>query len=103
MTGRSSPSSLLLTEAFLCLMAMAYLTGRFMMLFSSDRTLTLCGLMIRFTTVLTILRVCSVCCRRKKGRGGGGGGGGRKVQKRGKGKGAPGVRAGVFVFHPPIS
>ena len=84
MTGRSSPSSLLLTEAFLYLMAMAYLTGRFMMLFSSDRTLTLCGLMIRFTTVLTILRVCSVCCRREKG--GEGEGEGEKCKRGEKGR-----------------
>ena len=25
------------------------------------------------------------------------------MQKRGKGKGAPAIRAGVFVFHPPFS
>ena len=40
-----------------------------MMLFSSDRTLTLCGLMTRFTTVFTVRRVCSVRGRRKKGTG----------------------------------
>ena len=28
---------------------------------------------------------------------------GRKEQKRRKGKGAPAIRAGVFVFHPPFS
>ena len=37
----------------------------------------------------------------KKGRGGEGSG--RKLPKRGKGKGAPAIRAGVFVFHPPFS
>ena len=31
-------------------------------------------------------------------RGGGRGGGGRKARKRGKGKGAPAIRAGVVVF-----
>ena len=30
-------------------------------------------------------------------------GGGRKVQKREKAKGAPAIRDGVFVFHPPFS
>ena len=30
-------------------------------------------------------------------------GGGRKARKRGKGKGAPAIRAGVFVFRPPFS
>ena len=40
----------------------------------------------------------------KKGEGGGGGeGGGRKARKREKGKGTPAIRAGVFVFRPPIS
>ena len=37
--------------------------------------------------------------RRKEGRGEGG----RKVQKRGKEKGTPAIRAGVFVFCPPFS
>ena len=33
-------------RGFFCSMAMAFLTWRFMMLFSSDRTITLCGLML---------------------------------------------------------
>ena len=41
----------------------------------------------------------SLCGRRKKGRGGGR----RKARKRGKGKGAPALRTGVFVFCPPFS
>ena len=39
----------------------------------------------------------------KRGGGGGGGGGGEKSTKDGKGKGAPAIRAGVFVFNPPFS
>ena len=33
----------------------------------------------------------------------GGRGGGRKARKRGKGKGAPAIRADVFVIRPPFS
>ena len=33
----------------------------------------------------------------------GGGGGREKSTKEGKGKGAPAIRAGVFVYNPPFS
>ena len=36
-------------------------------------------------------------------KGGAGGGGRREARKRGKGKGAPAIRTGVFVFCPPFS
>ena len=38
-----------------------------------------------------------------KGGGGGGGGSEKSVKERGKGKGAPAIRAGVSVFRPPFS
>ena len=57
-------------------------------------------------TVCTDCIGCTECrelaCVADAKRGGGGGGGGRKGRK-GKEKGAPAIRAGVFVFRPPFS
>ena len=44
-----------------------------------------------------------IACMAGAKRGGGGGGGREKSTKEGKGKGAPAIRAGVFVFNPPFS
>ena len=44
-----------------------------------------------------------IACVAGAKRGGGGGGGREKSTKEGKGKGAPAIRAGVFVYNPPFS